>query len=1777
MRLLDVHRSAFRLIVGCICWLLLSAPWPGLADDSEPVLQLEGRGPLSYVTALAFSPDGQTLYAAGWDKVVRVWRLDEASGKFLLDERSAVRVPIGPGLNGAINSIALSSDGRWLAVGGRGTFRGASGFRDRGRVISSSAMSQEMRADQGTVYVYDLQTREALPIRGHWGEVFSLAFAPGSSDAPRLITAGRDWNDDEFTATLRVWDIRQQKYLAGKSLAVPQQRPQIAAWRAPGGALRVSVAWGDGQLRVWDVQSDRLYAADAGGNYNNTVVHYSDEYFLVGNADSGGGHLERWYYQPGAGVREDQRWRSALSRARASETLVPRSLALAASRPGGSVNHAAVVTLAVQDRQPTAYQLEWVELASGTIVTRLPLWPVDEQLRAPVLATSAQGRHLAVSGGGSKEILIYPIAELKPNVNPRPQRMQSIGETIRSVAFVEQEGGQGLLLSSGPERTAGLRDGDLLFDFQDGLEVFEADSQWRLAPPATSGWAVERDGRALLVRGSGPRSTVSRIELPADAELTAYAVSGVSTPPVVAVASYSAATGETMLVLHEANTGAPLRHYTAHTLPIRSLAFSGDGRLLASTAEDYLICVWSLTDLSEIVGNQGAPPELPLQTNDGLIVLSDDAPTFRLARGDVLMGITGHPHWTNEVQVFDAFWNALPGTSLSVDVRRGRETFVARLPVRQGVDERKPLFSLFLAEADGRHEAQWVAWSPLGPYDASSRAAERLIGWHFNTGDDTAPAVYAHAEQYRGTFYRKGLLPLLVENGALPAQLPPPPPIDRPLMKLSFPEQLDDDLAGDVELLVREPQELVQFESLGLNRDQVNRIKLLFYANGEGPGTSLGEFELQADQTWTAALPGDIWQRGQHTLEALVTTREETPQEFRQPLRIRFQPPAPTVEFPETETITETPRYTFRAQIRPAPTTEVEGRLLHLHNGEILGQWDTVAGQVEQEVVLRPGANTFGLMARNQNALPGHEMLETTTRQQKIVFDDSRVPPPVITKTRITPLDADQLPLPALEATPGAPVIVSVANVTIGGSIESPERVLRASAQLGAAQQAVVLGEVQDGRVQSYESTTPLTLLPGRNTIRLVAETASKQDILELEVLYQPPLPRPTIVAPRDGLNLLEGRAERSIALRADLALPTGSHAYQAEIRVNGQPVAQPSIAPSAAQAVSAHQAIQATVPLVGGENRIELVLFNEWGSEPQVASVVVNYRRPPKIVALNTSEPTDQPFVEVEATIESPTPLIRVEVNGRRLPADAVTAGAAGRWIVKASDVPLTEGANNIYLFAWNAEGVCLQPGTVKDLMFMHAPPPLASVSILDPSGDAKWSEPHYPVSFRVTSPNTLRSVQLLRNGKPVLQLGPTELARAEESGRYRLEHTEQVPLEPGANHLELIVINDGGERSASVQMSYIQPAMRVEIDHVSPVTEPQQKMEPLLATQALVRFGQPAPSSQVLLRGRVVWTKTDLESREDLLAKWSRVQVWVNGYLQSPQFLQDPADGSLERPFEVPIVLNRSEKNVVELRFPDLKADVSSQLQLVIDCAQPQTERRLHLLIVGIGDLDPQQLERAALEALRAVPQKTRDQRFQTAAFTRGYVYGPIVGPTVSRAMVFDGLRRLRSSIDRMQRERPGNDVVMVYYQGGELVEEDGQFYLTTIAPAEATPNRQFLESTSLDSGKLNDFFESTSGAHVWLLEVARFSDEMDRPAQPDWMDESRAAVLRYAWLNTNKIPSEAHLITALRSGLQGPKNLGTLDQFLSANWQSIAQRYAVLYESYLHPGLAEIALSE
>jgi WD40 repeat protein len=140
---------------------------------------------LERLVSVAFAPDGRTLACLGEEVVL----LESATGLVRL------RMPRpGPGTA----PVALSPDGRFLAVGGSGY----------------------------AVHVFDTLTgKEAAKFTGHRGPLTRLTFAP---DGSRLASAGED-------EAVLVWDLAR----ARKALAVEP-------WPADGGALWRDLASSDG-------------------------------------------------------------------------------------------------------------------------------------------------------------------------------------------------------------------------------------------------------------------------------------------------------------------------------------------------------------------------------------------------------------------------------------------------------------------------------------------------------------------------------------------------------------------------------------------------------------------------------------------------------------------------------------------------------------------------------------------------------------------------------------------------------------------------------------------------------------------------------------------------------------------------------------------------------------------------------------------------------------------------------------------------------------------------------------------------------------------------------------------------------------------------------------------------------------------------------------------------------------------------------------------------------------------------------------------------------------------------------------------------------------------------------------------------------------------------------------------------------------------------------------------------------------------------------------------
>src|SRR5262249_44024293 len=142
--------------------------------------------------------------------------------------------------------------------------------------------------------------------------------------------------------------------------------------------------------------------------------------------------------------------------------------------------------------------------------------------------------------------------------------------------------------------------------------------------------------------------TVGRTELKDLQGVTAYALlppqRGLPVP-VLAIA-YRDNLLQDRLSLYDAVSGEEVRQCTGHLDRIYSLAFSADGKLLVSAAEDQTVCVWSLIDLDLTLKVRGMLHGVAVQERgkDLVVAQLDDKTIARqnrglLKEGDVLEAI----------------------------------------------------------------------------------------------------------------------------------------------------------------------------------------------------------------------------------------------------------------------------------------------------------------------------------------------------------------------------------------------------------------------------------------------------------------------------------------------------------------------------------------------------------------------------------------------------------------------------------------------------------------------------------------------------------------------------------------------------------------------------------------------------------------------------------------------------------------------------------------------------------------------------------------------------------------------------------------------------------------------------------------------------------------------------------------------------------------------------------------------------------------------------------
>ncbi len=943
-------------------------------------LRLEPGGPTGVVNAVAFGPGGERLYAAGYDKVVRVWARNK-DGSF---ERSkiAYRVPVGPGLEGTINAVAADPGVKWLAVGGLGFMRGRADFRTVGMVFPAlGAMTPEMLQDQGTILVFDVNNQQIVKsLRGHAGAVVALAFLPPRPGKPALLVSAAfeaDAKTGERTAHLRLWDVEAGTSLAETTIDTkyPDRTPGLAAWYTGPGAkdAAVALAWGDARVRVWDAAGGKVDAADD-GKADIAAAPASDGRFLTASFIGAEGTVRSWKADAGqtplpAGtdvrLSPDDRQNGPF--------YVPYDMASFPSTAGGAIDRAVVLArrqgLHLADDDQDALFL--LDLAQGRVLGRRLLDPSTVNHRR--IAASPEGDAVAVADADRQQVLVFAVADLAVG-NKEPQALRGVGASFEAVAFREKGDDPGLFLQA--------YDGaKMIFDFNNRRLAPDADA-WKDDSLDAAEWKVEmregKKGEAGSVIVSGPNFAAKTILLGEESVPTAAVVlpprkKGPAVP-VLAV-GWLDKYRQPMLALYDAASGVQIRQLSGHAAAVRSLAFSGDGRLLASAAADQTVRVWTMTNLDQVLGKGGvlpgvavvAPlPSLPPRVGEGGVgVEVERAPDGGpLKKGDVIVGVVQGDKvkpLASPREFYTVFFDAAPGSKVVLRVAPAADVPVV---VGQGADEHKPLLSLFVTrdDAGGR---RWIGWTSMGPYDASSPQAEEYLGWHFNPEKPNEPVDFARAEKYRGDYESPGLLKYLVRDADAAKAMDewkhePPPELEMSIDGVDprGPRIGERPLVRTRALTLR----------LGLPRlFPVERVKTVRWRLDDGPWQTLGE---PRERGWAADLSQPGWGRGPH----LITVRMETDggrRQVEQTAAFHYLPPPPRIEFARNwleknfpgeiggalETTVKQAAFTVEAKATPgAPGEHVQVAVHHGDVAELIP-----LGDVRDEIELKEGENILEL------------------------------------------------------------------------------------------------------------------------------------------------------------------------------------------------------------------------------------------------------------------------------------------------------------------------------------------------------------------------------------------------------------------------------------------------------------------------------------------------------------------------------------------------------------------------------------------------------------------------------------------------------------------------------------------------------------------------------------------------------------------------------------------------------------------------------------------------
>ena len=268
----SLHRKAVSVQrISCLIALLIlcQTTHTDLCASDRPTIEIQATNSGSYVSSVAFSPDGKQILASTYDEKVKVY--DVASGRELL-EVVGFLAAYSPGGKRIVSAVDFRHLTIWDAVSGKAQLSWKAHQR---RLISDVAFDPKgKRVLSGGwdnwVKCWDSATGKELVAVQQWkGTPRAVAWAP---DGKRWVV-GLMGN---LATSVDVWDTETQEVTTRYTGHTGPVRGVLAVAFSPDGKRIVSGGF-DRRVRVWDAKTGQEQLVLPGHNPTVSSVAFSPD------------------------------------------------------------------------------------------------------------------------------------------------------------------------------------------------------------------------------------------------------------------------------------------------------------------------------------------------------------------------------------------------------------------------------------------------------------------------------------------------------------------------------------------------------------------------------------------------------------------------------------------------------------------------------------------------------------------------------------------------------------------------------------------------------------------------------------------------------------------------------------------------------------------------------------------------------------------------------------------------------------------------------------------------------------------------------------------------------------------------------------------------------------------------------------------------------------------------------------------------------------------------------------------------------------------------------------------------------------------------------------------------------------------------------------------------------------------------------------------------------------------------------------------------------------